>query len=134
MKKSILHLLLPLLVTAFLAACSKEPTPWVPDSGEDGSYLPGEYQLPLIETTDLHGYIVSASNGALHYRMAFIADKVNDIRGRTRSTTSAEGATTTTKAACCCSTEGISTRERPSRTCLAGSPFMSPWTGWGMMP
>lgn len=82
MKKSILHLLLPLLVTAFLAACSKEPTPWVPDSGEEGSYLPGEYQLPLIETTDLHGYIVSASNGALHYRMAFIADKVNDIRGR----------------------------------------------------
>jgi 2',3'-cyclic-nucleotide 2'-phosphodiesterase (5'-nucleotidase family) len=30
----------------------------------------------------MHGYIVSADNsGAVHYRLAYIADKVNDIRG-----------------------------------------------------
>lgn len=44
--------------------------------------LPGEYVLPLIETTDMHGYIVSTdNNGTVHYRLAYIADKADDIRG-----------------------------------------------------
>lgn len=74
------------LIAVLFAACSKEKTPWVPDSDgeeeEEVTTLPGEYLLPLIETTDLHGYLVSESSGTVHYRMAYIADKVNDIRGR----------------------------------------------------
>ena len=49
-------------------------------SGESPS--PGEYVLPLVETTDMHGYIVHADNLGLHYRLAYIADKVEDIRAR----------------------------------------------------
>ena len=42
---------------------------------------PGEYTLSVIETTDIHGHIVSTDNdGTVHYRMAYIADKVNDTR------------------------------------------------------
>lgn len=42
---------------------------------------PGEYVLPLIETTDLHGYVVSTgSDGVVHYRLAYIADKAEDLR------------------------------------------------------
>lgn len=42
----------------------------------------GLYSLPVLETTDIHGYIVSTDNdGTVHYRMAYIADKVKDIRG-----------------------------------------------------
>lgn len=44
----------------------------------------GEYTLPLIETTDVHGYIVNVQDGTIHYRMAFVADKVKDIRGDDR--------------------------------------------------
>ena len=43
----------------------------------------GEYTLPVFETTDMHGYILSTdNNGIVHYRMAYVADKVKDIRGR----------------------------------------------------
>ena len=61
--------------------------PWIPDpkekeQEEEPELQPGEYLLPLIETTDLHGYIVSGTSGTIHYRLAYIADKVNDIRGR----------------------------------------------------
>lgn len=41
----------------------------------------GYYSLPVIETTDLHGSLVNTSSGTNHYRLAFIADKANDIRG-----------------------------------------------------
>ena len=34
-----------------------------------------------METTDIHGYLVDTDNGAIHYRMAYVADKVKDIRG-----------------------------------------------------
>ena len=41
----------------------------------------GEYVLPLIQTTDMHGYVVNTdNNGNVHYRLAYIADKVEDIR------------------------------------------------------
>lgn len=40
-----------------------------------------EYVLPLIETTDIHGHIVDAESPVIHYRLAYIADKVKDIRG-----------------------------------------------------
>ena len=39
-----------------------------------------EYLLPLIETTDIHGHVVENEDGTVHYRMAYIADKANDIR------------------------------------------------------
>ena len=42
----------------------------------------GYYSLPVIETTDLHGSLVNTSSGTNHYRLAYIADKANDIRGR----------------------------------------------------
>ena len=89
MKRKLLTLACLALVTALLGGCQKEKTPWVPDSGkeeeEEESFPSGEYLLPVIETTDLHGYIVNGSNGTVHYRMAYIADKVNDIRGRGES-------------------------------------------------
>lgn len=51
-----------------------------PDPGVDPP-KPGEYTLAVIETTDIHGHIVSTDNdGTVHYRMAYIADKVNDTR------------------------------------------------------
>ncbi len=62
-----------------IIACRKDK----PDGG--GAPLPavqpGEYLLSLIETTDIHGYIVNRDNENTHYRMAYIADKVKDIRG-----------------------------------------------------
>ncbi|MBR0109041.1 MAG: 5'-nucleotidase C-terminal domain-containing protein [Bacteroidales bacterium] len=58
-----------------------EPTPTpTPQPGPDKP-LAGEYVLPLVETTDTHGYIVNNDNGTIHYRLAYIADKINDIRG-----------------------------------------------------
>ena len=80
--------LLLLVLSAFLLfACGKV----VPENGHsgqdnpttpDGKPLPGEYYLPLIETTDIHGYIVSSDKSGIHYRLAYVADKVRDIRGR----------------------------------------------------
>ena len=42
----------------------------------------GHYKLPVMETTDVHGTLVSTSGRTNHYRLAYIADKANDIRGR----------------------------------------------------
>lgn len=41
---------------------------------------PGEYSLPIIETTDMHGHMVETDNSGVHYRLAYIADKVEDYR------------------------------------------------------
>lgn len=81
-----------LLVVLFLSAssCEKTESDVKPDDNPvvnpvDGNKpQPGVYTLPLIETTDTHGHIVTTDNDAVHYRMAFIADKVNDIRGNDR--------------------------------------------------
>ena len=69
MKRTPKILLLLVLIAVFITGCEKER------QGVSRFYL-----LPLIETTDIHGYIVSNQNGAVHYRMAYIADKANDIR------------------------------------------------------
>lgn len=42
----------------------------------------GKYTLSVMETTDVHGTLVNTSTGTNHYRLAYIADKANDIRGR----------------------------------------------------
>ena len=70
-----------------LFACGKtvpengQPVPEDPPVQEKKP-LPGEYYLPLIETTDIHGYIISSDKSGIHYRLAYVADKVRDIRGR----------------------------------------------------
>jgi len=64
-------------------ACSKaDPYKDDPEEPQDPEELtPGLYTLQVFETTDLHGHIVSTDgNGSVHYRLAYIADKVNDLR------------------------------------------------------
>lgn len=74
MKQIIKILLSVAIVSAMLFSCQKEDlTPIKPAAGD--------YLLPLIETTDVHGHIVDASTDTVHYRLAYIADKVKDIRG-----------------------------------------------------
>ena len=70
------------LAAALLVSCFKVDP--VADEPEACKPRPGEYKLPVIETTDIHGYIVSTDESAVHYRLAYIADKVNDIRGHNR--------------------------------------------------
>lgn len=109
-------LLIPVLVVC-LAGCTKagpassgaEPSPSGSDApgpgGTGGSPAPGEYVLPLVETTDIHGHIVSVDGSGvagsgidgsgvdgsgidgsgIEYTLAYIADKVNDMRGGDRS-------------------------------------------------
>ena len=59
------------LAAAVLASCEKPEQETIYD----------EYVLPLIETTDMHGHFVNIENGTVHYRLAYVADKVKDIRG-----------------------------------------------------
>lgn len=86
-------------VLSFLAfSCHKpeplqEPaTPTETDPGTDPgtedpgtqpeSPRPGDYCLTVIETTDMHGHMIETeSDGTVHYRLAYIADKADDIRG-----------------------------------------------------
>lgn len=75
------------VAAALLLSCTKvtpvvlqpDPDP-VTDPGPE-TPAPGEYLLPLIQTTDMHGYIVNMENDVIHFRMAYISDKVKDIRG-----------------------------------------------------
>ena len=39
-----------------------------------------EFRLPVFETSDLHGCLADTSSTPYQYRMAYIADKVNDVR------------------------------------------------------
>ena len=39
------------------------------------------YKLMVFETTDNHGYIAAEYNGEMEYRLAYIADKIKDVRG-----------------------------------------------------
>ena len=66
-----------LAVAGVLTSCDPEPD-WPDIKGDTPK--PGAYLLPLIQTTDIHGHIVNIDNGTVHYRMAYIADKVRDIR------------------------------------------------------
>ena len=73
--KRFVQLLIPLaIMAAMLYSCQKEDIdPIKPPAGD--------YLLPLIETTDIHGLIADNSTDSIHYRLAYIADKVKDIRG-----------------------------------------------------
>jgi 2',3'-cyclic-nucleotide 2'-phosphodiesterase (5'-nucleotidase family) len=73
--KQIFKLLLSVaFVSAMLFSCQKEDLAPIKPAA-------GDYLLPLIETTDIHGLIVDNSTDSVHYRLAYIADKVKDIRG-----------------------------------------------------
>lgn len=81
-----------LLAAAIVAAAncvschrSSGDGPAVPDKPEEPVEVlpqPGDYVLPIIQTTDVHGYIVNMDADEVHYRLAYVADKVKDIRGR----------------------------------------------------
>lgn len=60
----------------FLTGCAPAQQ-WTPKE----EVSTGEYRLPIIETTDIHGHIVDPDGKDIQYRLAYIADKVNDIRG-----------------------------------------------------
>lgn len=70
-----LHILIFLLC---VAGCAKER----PQSAKKPA---GEYCLPIIETTDIHGHILSTDGDVVNYSLAYIADKANDIRGNDRN-------------------------------------------------
>ena len=73
---------LALAVIAILAAVScHKPNPETGPETESGP-RPGDYMLPVIETTDIHGHILSDDgNGTIHYRLSYVADKADDLRG-----------------------------------------------------
>ena len=81
-KSNIVRLLCTVLAVAVLSCHKIVPDDdQKQDSGIEPAQ-PGEYVLPLIETTDMHGHIVTTdNNGTVHYRLAYIADKADDIRG-----------------------------------------------------
>lgn len=78
MKKLLLQLLAVSVAATFFVSCQKEEI--IPEPVHEKPH-PGVYSLPLIETTDIHGHIVAGETEVVHYRMAYIADKVKDIRG-----------------------------------------------------
>ncbi|MBO4446824.1 MAG: bifunctional metallophosphatase/5'-nucleotidase, partial [Bacteroidales bacterium] len=69
-------------VVCILAACEKDPL----QPAENYKPKAGEYYLPMIETTDIHGHLVEIESNTVHYRLAYIADKVQDIRFRNGKT------------------------------------------------
>jgi len=77
-KTGIKIVLLSALVAIASVSCKKEKIEPdnVPQKPEAGIY-----QLALIETSDIHGAIVETDTGGDHFRMAYVADKVKDIRG-----------------------------------------------------
>ena len=86
MRKKILFFLLLTVFAIPAVSCGKENT--VSGGGEKPAETPddkpkaGEYVLPLIETTDMHGYVINKDeSGTVHYRLAYISDKADDIRG-----------------------------------------------------
>ena len=89
MRTRIGNILIWVIIAATVAACAKvgpdgpvvPPDPVDPVGPAEEKPQPGEYLLPVIETTDIHGYIIKAEDATIHYRMAYLADKVNDIRG-----------------------------------------------------
>ena len=74
-----------LLILAMVATnCRKIAPDKKPDDNPPPSpekVLPaGVYTLPVIETTDMHGHLVETDGDVVHYRLAYIADKVAEAR------------------------------------------------------
>lgn len=79
------------LLAVLLTACQKtEPVTLPaedPGTGEEPVVepqpqkpQPGTYTLPLMETTDIHGYIVNLDNTSVQYRLANVASHVERLR------------------------------------------------------
>lgn len=77
MKQKQLFSVLLLAMVALLYSCNKDDD----SNPSEPRPQPGEYILPLIETTDIHGHIINTEDESVHYNLAYIADKVKDIRG-----------------------------------------------------
>ena len=74
--------------TAYAADETTDRTMLTVDFYRAGNSLPGEtvpeeklYSLPVFETSDLHGMLADTSGEAPLYLLAYISDKVKDIRG-----------------------------------------------------
>ncbi len=65
---------LPAGMTA--AAADRTDAAWQEDTAEEGWYM-----LPVFETSDTHGWLAAESGGEYLYRLAYISDKVKDVRG-----------------------------------------------------
>lgn len=74
MKHRRAYMILSLLLAAALTFGALPLTPV--------SYAAGSYTLPLFETSDTHGYLADTSGADYQYRLAYISDKVKDVRGR----------------------------------------------------
>ncbi|MCR4655965.1 MAG: 5'-nucleotidase C-terminal domain-containing protein [Lachnospiraceae bacterium] len=59
------------LMSAALAGCQLY---YPPEAGT------GEYRLPIIETSDIHGALIEGVEPDYRYKVAYIADKIKDIR------------------------------------------------------
>lgn len=70
-----------LVVAAGCGGILQDPAQEQPEPPAVESPAPGIYTLQVMETTDIHGHVVSNDGSYTHYRMAYIADKANDIRG-----------------------------------------------------
>lgn len=51
------------------------------DVDPDGEMAKGSYILPIFETSDTHGHLADISETRYQYLLAFISDKVKDVRG-----------------------------------------------------
>lgn len=76
--------------TTYKMADGADPAPFTLSFFKlDDSFVPqhseGGYRLPVFETSDIHGYMVDTSGDEYDYRLAFVADKVNDKRNETGS-------------------------------------------------
>lgn len=59
------------IISAALTGCNLY---YPPEAGT------GEYRLPLIETSDIHGALIEGVEPDYTYKVAYIADKIRDIR------------------------------------------------------
>lgn len=53
----------------------------LPGTGVRAAGTEGVFVLPVFETSDTHGYLADSAEGKNEYRLAYISDKVHDVRG-----------------------------------------------------
>ena len=91
MKKGKGRYFLPALLLAAMTAAAVPVQAAETPAGEPAAASTGQqaamaspettgYRLPVFETSDIHGYIVDNSGEDCEYRLAYIADKVDDAR------------------------------------------------------
>ena len=73
MKNHPIHILISLLLLVSLLCCTAPVSLAEPSEAV--------YALPIFETSDTHGRLADISTDSCQYRMAYISDKVKDVRG-----------------------------------------------------